>query len=61
MRGVILEKGKIHIFEKNIFIYPKCSKKNYKSKSGGIQLFFVTCLCLERSERNGKKYGRCFK
>ena len=28
----------------------------YKTKRGKAQHFFITCLCLERSERNGKKY-----
>ena len=30
--------------------------KYYKTKRGEAQHFFITCLCLERSERNGKKY-----
>ncbi|MDU1141515.1 hypothetical protein, partial [Enterocloster bolteae] len=28
--------------------------RDYKSNSGEVQHFFITCLCLERSERNDK-------
>ena len=33
----------------------------YKTKRGEAQHFFITCLCLERSERNGKKYESLVK